>query len=282
METADGMVVKAPLQVTWTPKNPAEPNMLTLTNMAGMFGSGALNQLLDKVTLHPDGNITAEYWEEAEISMDNIMSGEYVGDSENIYEFKADHAWSSSPKNIALWYVRNDMIYIVPDIAAIAAVEGGDSIAVSDEDIAAAIAQLAGAGVDVNALVPIVRSWIAMGVPLRYAVENGTLKLYVDKAMAAPIIEAVLPALKGLDGVVEEIMADPDNDLGSILGLVFSMIGIEKPSDIESIWKQNTDQFEIAVTFTKASQNKSFFAGKAGAGKDGIYSVLKNFSEQNR
>lgn len=109
-------------------------------------------------------------------------------------------------------------------------------------------------GVDVNALNAELQKMLSRGVELKYSQDGDNLKIYVDMALCDPIVEALLPALKTLDAVLEELSKsdDPDDkETVETVQLIMGMLGLEKPSDFALVWKATTE-FEIALNFTKA------------------------------
>lgn len=250
-----GMPALTPIFVVWTPIDAAKPNMQQGAMIVDLFGSMVLFDVLDSVTLHEDGNITARYW--PEIGM---------GGSDENNNFIASHdEWLESPKNnLAFWYVKNDRFYVVPNIDAIlretADEDGGEE---QPADLEQIVAQLKQFGVDTEALQAALKEWMVTGIPLRYAKEGSSLKLYVDKQMVTPFMEALLPALPKLDEMLAPILADPENETGALLQMAFGMLGIEKLADIQTIWNTNTADFELSVNFVAGSAGSAPAAVKS-------------------
>ena len=104
-------------------------------------------------------------------------------------------------------------------------------------------------------LLPLVQQWMQTGIPLRYAKENDALKLYADKELCAPVIEALLPALPKLDEVIAKLVAEnPDDEMIQMLPMLFFMLGIENFAALEPVWNSNTADFEIALHLTEKAQ----------------------------
>jgi len=250
-----GMPSLTPLFLVWTAVDAAKPNMETGSMLANLFGSMILFDVLDSVTLHEDGNITARYW--PTIGM---------GGTDDNGNFIASHEeWLESPKsNLAFWHVRNGLFYVVPDLDAIlrraAADNGGEDA--QPADLEQFMAQLEELGADAAVLRAALEQWAVTGIPLRYAKQEGSLKLYADKRMAAPFMAALLPALPKLDELLAPILADETNETGNLIKMVFGMLGIEKLADIKTIWETNTADFELAINLVAAGAQPA----PAGAG----------------
>lgn len=243
------IVNKAPLFLTWSAINKEELNFENGANLVNLFGSMVVYNILNQVTFHEDGNITAKYW--GEVSMDNLMAS--PGEDDVTLEASHDD-WSDSPKNLAFWYVRNEMLYVVPNINAILKQvgednEGGNMNNSGNLDVI--LEKLGEYNIDVNALLPSVMQWITTGIPVKYIKDANGLKIYVDKEMVAPFMTALLPALDKLQKDLDEILADPNNENGFLIRMALAMLGIEKLADIKTIWEQNTAEFEIALNFVK-------------------------------
>lgn len=223
-----------------------KPNMEFAANVVNLFGSAALVNLLNQVTFHEDGNITAKYW--SEITMEDIFNG--MGDDGSFVV--AHDKWLTSSKGLAFWYVKNNMIYIIPNIDAIIAQvnkdNGGENV-VKTEDMTVLLEKLGEYGINVEALLPVVMEWASTGVPLKYDAQGSTLKLYVDKEMVAPFMAALLPALEVLQKEVDKILKGDDKDTASLIQMGLGMLGIEKLTDIKTIWEENTDAFELSLNF---------------------------------
>lgn len=243
-----GGLASAPLFLIWSAKDVSKPNMEVGANIINAFGSMALYNLLNQVTFHENGNITAKYW--SEISLESIMGG--MDDEGN---FIATHdAWLDSPKNLAFWYVKGGQLYIVPNIEAIlkqVSQDNGSDIAGSTGDLTAILGQLAQYNIDVTALLPLITEWMSTGIPVKFSSPDGTLKVYVDKDMVAPFMTALLPALEVLQVELDKIIADPTNEYSFLIRMAMGMLGIEKLTDIKTIWEQNTDDFELSLNFIK-------------------------------
>lgn len=239
----------APLFVVWSAIDLEKPNFENTVSLVNMFVPMVLFNALNQVTFHEDGNITAKYWEN--FSMENMFANQDKG------QLIASHDdWSDSPKNLAFWYAKNSMIYIVPNINAIAQQVNGDNEDVdisNSEDIVTLLAKLKEYNIDVDALLPIVMQWITEGIPVKYVKTGDALKIYIDKEMVAPFITPLLPALDKLQEDMEKIIeAGEDENTIEMIQLVLSVLQIEKLTDIKTIWEENTNEFEISLNFVSA------------------------------
>lgn len=254
-ESVNSVLTKAPLWITWSALDTTAKNAETLAYVANVFGSGLLYQYLNQVTFSADGNITAQYFAG---EIDDLMTAIFssMGEDENgtpcYINTHPDQPWSSSPKNLAFWYVKDGYLWIVPNITAILKQVGEDNggEAVDMGSLTDILASLGEYGIDITPLLNQVMEWLQTGIPVRYEAAANGLKIYVDKEMAAPFINALLPALPVLDQKIAELIAtDPDN--GFMIQMLFGMLGIDNFAELADIWNSNTDQFEIALNFDR-------------------------------
>lgn len=252
----------APLWVKWNASEPTEANAEHFALCLRTSGSSLLYQFLHSVTFSTDGNITAEYWSG---KIDDMMTGMFGGIEEradktavmkNLHE---DEPWLESPKNLAFWYVKGDNLYVVPNITAILAQVGedsGSSVDTGNLDISALLSKLGEYGITLTpGLLSTVTGWLQTGIPLKYVKSDGALKLYVDKEMCGPVIEALLPALPKLDEAIADLIADnPDDQNIQMLPMFIGMFQIGgKFANLESIWNNNTEEFEISLNLTDSA-----------------------------
>lgn len=157
-------------------------------------------------------------------------------------------------EELSFWYVNCDNFYVVPNIGEIFAQTGeesGGDVSDSVDDLAGILVALGEYGIDIDALLPLVAQWMETGIPLRYEKSNGELKLYVDKKMCRPVIEALLPALPKSDELIAALIAEnPDDPEIQMLPMLVAIMGIENFAALEEIWNNNTDEFEISLNFT--------------------------------
>ncbi len=287
--TADDEVhlLTAPLLVTWSAQDPEQPNAELTAYRLRHFGSSLLYQFLHSVTFSNDGNITAEYWNGEGFNMQEDMATYLMGGFESEYDddkwidipvamlnLHPDKPWLKSPKSLAYWYVKGEYLYVVPNITAILAQIGkdtGSNVSGGLDDIKNLLAGLGAYGIDGNALMQLVTQWMGTGIPLKYEIEIREseksenekpeigLKLYADKEMCGPVIEALLPALPKLDELIEKLVAetpedDPNYEMIQMLPMLKGMLGIKNFADLDSIWKNNTNEFEISLNFVNKPQ----------------------------
>ncbi len=251
--TAEGMITSSPLQMTWTPVDYTQPNMMQTAQLVNLFGSCELCQLFNQLQLCDDGNLTALYYPAQKIDATAAL-GAIDQTTMSIINLHADDAWVQSPKNLVMYYVDDTYIYILLNIPAIinqVATDKGEeapSITLDTATMTQYLAVLTELGVKTDVLMLKASEWLNKGVPLRYEKSDTGLKLYVDRELAAPIIEALLPALPSLNAY----LANADEETLATIQTIFTMLGITSLDDIATIWTDNTDAWEVALNFTAA------------------------------
>ncbi len=254
-----------PVQITWSLAEGVGGSFSSLINLANAIFSPILSEVLDQVTFDETGNIMARYWSGLDLG-DDPVNGLFKfmkqPGADGYYDFQASHTdWIVSPKaNLAFWYASDNFIYVVPNVAAISETTGGgneadDASAFDLSEIMNILSELQALGVDVTTLNAELQKALQRGVQLKYSLNGDNLKIYVDKELCAPVIDALLPALPILDALLEALSKseDPkDKQTYSMLQMLLKMmIRIEKPSDLATLWKATTE-FEITLNFTKA------------------------------
>lgn len=246
--------------ITWTFNDTKYAGATNLALIAGSMMGGLLSNYLDVVTFCPDGNITARYWEEEnEQEGGNLLEKlfKYAPQEDEkgenmVYGNDHNDKWLESPAaNYAFWYVHDGMLYVVPNAAAFA--DEDDDTNVDLGSLQEELQKLAAVGVDVTTLTAEVMKIMKNGVALKYTQEGDALKIYVDKAQCDPFVKSFIPALPLLDQMYEELKKSTDeNDQQTVqmIQLVFTMLGIEKPSDFEGMWNA-TETFQIELNFKK-------------------------------
>lgn len=246
--------------ITWTFNDAKYANATTLAMLAGSMMGGILSNYLDAVTFCPDGNITARYWEDEDNQEGgNILEklSKYVPQKDEkgknmIYGNDHNDKWLESPAaNFAFWYVRDGMLYVVPNAAAFA--DEGDDTNIDFGSLQEELQKLAAVGVDVNTLTAEVMKIMKNGVALKYTQKDDALKIYVDKSQCDPFVKSFIPALPLLDQMYEELKKstdESDQQTVQMIQLVCTMMGIEKPSDFEGMWNA-TEIFQIELNFKK-------------------------------
>ena len=246
----NGGYKSAPLMMTWTANDATKPNMQSVAGIISAMGGPVLFNLLQNVTFNADGNITASYY--TPLKDENVM--DFIGGSEEnedgSYTYKVVHQgeWSQSKKNLAFWYAKDGYIYVTPNLSAILGATGAGDLNLDIETIAN-LAQMI--GVDADKLKNVLTTWNKTGIPLKYTVDGNNLSLTVDKEMAAPVIELLLPTLPMLQKMYENMQKNDPDTAGMISMLLFMMNGAQSFEDIATIWKENTKEFGINLNFTK-------------------------------
>ncbi len=259
-----GLPVKYPLWITWSAQDPEKPNAQQTATTVRTFGSSLLYQFLHSLTFSEDGNITAEYWDGKGFDMATDMATYLMGGIEYEYDdnwnavsasmknLHPDAPWLESPKKLLYWYVKDGYLYIVPDIAAILAQikqDTGSDVSGGLNGITDLLAGLGEYGIDVEALMQLVPQWMETGIPLKYEKTENGLKLYADKEMCRPVVEALLPALPKLDTMIAELAKSEDPMMQMLPMMLPIMLGIENLAALEPIWNDNTKEFEVSLNF---------------------------------
>ncbi|WP_418698544.1 DUF4925 domain-containing protein [Bacteroides sp.] len=242
------VINSSPFFLRWVPLDEKALSGAQTSTVGSLLVSKILAEVLNQVTFHTDGNITAKFYSElpfdAETAQAWIMGNIFTPD------INVSHTdWNTSPKNMAFWYVRDSKLYIVPNIAAIMKqVSGGEA---GDLDMAAILQMLSQLGIDVTKLDPAligqITSWLSTGIPLNYkTTDAGILEVYVDKAMVEPFMPVLFAMLPGLQAQLDEMAAT-----NPLVGLLPLLLGVPKLTDYETIWKDNTATFDLGLGFTK-------------------------------
>ena len=254
---------RTPVQITWKMAEGVGESLKPFISLANLLGSSILAEVFDQVTFDETGNILARYWPDLEVGEDPAGILSFVPEpKDGYYDFttKKHAEWLESPKaNLAFWYATGNSLYVVPNVAAIMDAADAETVR-SDSDasgidissIKEILAQLKVFGVDVDALNAELEKILLRGVELKYSVsaDRESLRIYVDKALCDPIVEALLPVLPTLDTLLEQLVQDGNETAQTIISIL-PILGLEKPSDIAALWKATT-MFEIALNFTKA------------------------------
>ena len=213
----------------------------TVSTLIKGMGGYLLPQLLRNVNLESDGNITAEYTTDemqlgeqkfSEINMDDPESMQQVSmfimmklmfntlSAEDIAAATQGRAYAPSPRGLAHWYVKNDLLYVKLNLPAIISqamqgqgktVDGNLIAGIADAILKAnpfLLKTLLGAvneSLD-NSLLSMIAnmdyqsfqmffSWIKEGIPMHIEKVNGHTHIYLDRAALSPII-AFIPNLQ--------------------------------------------------------------------------------------
>lgn len=213
----------------------------TISTLIKGMGGYLLPQLLRNVNLESDGNITAEYTTDemqlgeqkfSEINMDDPESMQQVSmfimmklmfntlSAEDIAAATQGRTYAPSPRGLAHWYVKNDLLYVKLNLPAIISqamqgqgktVDGNLIAGIADAILKAnpfLLKTLLGAvneSLD-NSLLSMIAnmdyqnfqmffSWIKEGIPMHIEKVNGHTHMYLDRAALSPII-AFIPNLQ--------------------------------------------------------------------------------------
>lgn len=173
--------------------------------------SNMLASVLREVTFRPDGNITARYAPLPEgTALTSILFSPLR---------RPDDAWTDSPLNLASYYVKEDVVYVVPQIDMIVRLIRTNRT----KSLADAFGSLDWE--TVKTLYARLNKWTTTGIPLRIQTDldrlelvqgkwernEGDVCLYLNKAEIEPLIP-LLPLVKEL--IPDEVMTGP---AGSVL-----------------------------------------------------------------
>lgn len=205
------------------------------------MGGYLLPQLLKSVTLESDGNITAEYTSDelqlgeqkfSKIDMDNPASLQQVINfimmklmfntlsADDITAATQGRNYTESPRGLAFWYLKNDLLYVKPDLPGIIslAMQGqgqtvdahliagiADAILKSNPFLLKTLLGVVSESLDNSLLSMIAQmdypsfqmffSWIKEGIPMQIEKENGHTHIYLNREALSPLI-AFIPNLQ--------------------------------------------------------------------------------------
>ena len=211
------------------------------------MGGYLLPQLLKSVTLESDGNITAEYTSDelqlgeqkfSEIDMDNPASLQQVINfimmklmfntlsADDITAATQGRNYTESPRGLAFWYLKNDLLYVKPDLPGIIslAMQGqgqtvdahliagiADAILKSNPFLLKTLLGVVSESLDNSLLSMIAQmdypsfqmffSWIKEGIPMQIEKENGHTHIYLNREALSPLIAFIpnlQPAMEGI------------------------------------------------------------------------------------
>ena len=254
------------ISLEWTAKSDTvTPNADNLSLLATNLLSKLLPEVVHSITFSENGALTAEYypspifnriwnssdstWREVaeESALTTWMAAALMGAS-----FEAGSAeeaqkleyplyprtWVNAPS--VSWSLKDGMVNLKLNMEAIKAQIPADGSSVSFDTVIAMLGSILGED-RLNAL-------LGNGLPLKYKMESEVLTLYIDKEMAAPYMEVLLPLLPGL---WEMAMGSVPADMAPLMPMLFQALGLEKIDDLQTIWKTNTDKFEIVLHFKR-------------------------------
>lgn len=222
-----------------------------IARIGSVIVSHILAEVLGQVTFNPDGNVTAKYYSSLPFDGDSAM--EWIVNNAFNIGIKPSHTdWYESPKNLAYWYVKDNKLYIVPNIDMIlkqvSQDNGGAEIA--GGDLSSILEMLSKLGIDLTQLDPAiiaqVTEWLSTGIPLNYRTTEAGLEVYVDKAMVDPFMPILFTMLPGLQEQLDKMAEE-----NPLIGMLPLLLSLNKLTDIETIWNTNTKEFELGIGFAK-------------------------------
>lgn len=261
-----------PVYFVWTAIDQNKKNGQLIASYGTTLGSHAMAEVLNEITFTSDGNVSVKYYP-------GIVSGN--GPDGEKHDFQSwvmtkllsnkisllDREWQTSPANMLHWYAKEGQIYLVPNLVAIikSSVQGGkydideDGIieminGISEMDdamlknVLAVISREYGKDFT-NFSIPLLHKlmqWTETGIPLKYTNDGNQLMLYIDKDNAEILMEVLIYFLPSIQSYIEKSNIDE-----STMSLIMMFLGINSLSDIETIWKENTDQFAFGIRFFK-------------------------------
>ena len=270
----------APVRIIWTAIDENATNGGNISMLGTLLGSHLMAEVLNSITMTDDGNLTARYYpdivtgtdsEDGEAKLQWLMSklGAYQ-------TTPIAREWLTSPKNLMQWYTKDGVIYLVHTLVQIlqqAAEDQGDASlaenidaimgilqtleSLSDEELQGLLAAFGQqAGIDLSAINPQlirqVAGWMTTGVPLKYALDgNGGLRLYADQEMVSPFMPLLLSFLPQLQSKFDELVAAADEQTAPLLRMVMALLGLEKFTDLDAVWNENTAEFAVGLGFQK-------------------------------
>ncbi len=241
-----------PIWFEWTLKESS--TYVTVPNIAKVasvvLGAKYAN-CLDQFSLLADGNVTVKCWTE-DTDKDNSPQPDETGEN-YIYGSTHDSWVTTDADNQAFWFCRDSYLYIVPDADVLADASEGEDDAITPEKINEILQLLKGFGADTDALSAELAKIQKNGIALKYDQQGEALKLYVDKAMCDPFVNAFIPALPAFDQLLESLLESDDEDVkasAESVKFILTMLGLEKPSDFATLWNDTTT-FQIELNFTK-------------------------------
>ncbi|WP_455966789.1 DUF4925 domain-containing protein [Bacteroides fluxus] len=297
VDSKDRSNVYAPGRLSWVSPYGEGDNAGLAADNISTVGTNVLSalmmQLLKDVEFKADGSIVANYAEEINISMDQmIMAGMGTLPSTD------GITWKTSPANLAYWYVKGEQIFVVLNIPAIVSeamkdAEGSnltpESImqiiemvkGMSGAEIKNLLAQLlAGLG-DGNMLGKLDLSKIAdgdiekligyltEGFPLSYKTSQleikkgeevvrtvNDLSIYLDKGIFDIFMPAVYPILPDLDTLLKGMEIELFGNKMPLWGLVQMLTGLNSITEVEGIWEVTT-KFNLGISLGNGSYKKA-------------------------
>lgn len=266
-------ILTSPVLINW-PAADQDPNSELksgeqLARVAGLVGPFALIEVLNQVTFNSNGNITAKYYPTIVLGegedIQSWMMGKIFGGEMKFVP--SSRQWLDSPANLASWYIKEDKLYVIPNLSEILKQISKDNNGNSDfsaifamletlkeTDDATLKEMVVGLGekygLDLSKLeaaqIKEVLGWLTTGIPLKYKAVDGLLYIYVDKAMVTPFMPVIFSLLPKLQAEFDKLAVE-----NPMMGLLPVFLGVEKFTDFETIWKTNTNVFELGIMLKK-------------------------------
>ncbi len=191
IDESTGEMRSLPLRLTWEADGEWAVPAAKLGAFLSSLGSLYIRQYLETVTFGADGNISARY-----------------------HNNLPDTEWTDSPLNLCLFYPKNDLLYVSPDVRMITAlVQQNKALRTAALKTPSAKANTRAMSViEIIGLLSQVLQWGQEGIPFHVRDNvDGTVSVFIDQATLAPIIP-LLPSL--IDYLpVDETMAETIGDL---------------------------------------------------------------------
>ena len=244
----DGAPVTGPLWFEWTfAESSVYAGMSEYAKAAAAMLGVVYADYLDQINLLSDGNVTVNFWDG---DIDSALPELDEEGKNYIYGNSHDDVWAETDAdNEVFWFTRDGYLYLVPNADALV----DDDEAVSLDDLTEVMTALQSMDVDVVALIAELQKIQKNGVAFKYDQQGDALKIYVDKGMCDPVINAFIPALPYVDAYFNAMKDSEDESEKAMyneIKVYLAMMGMENPSDFAKLWKDTTG-FRIELNFTK-------------------------------
>lgn len=283
----------APGKLVWvSPYGEGNNSGLAASNIATV-GTNVLSalmiQLLKDVEFKADGSIVANYAEEINITMEQMISAG-MGSMPSTDGIK----WKTSSANLAYWYLKGEQIYVVLNIPAIVeeTIKDSENSNVTSESIMNMVEMVKGmSGADIKKLLgPILKGlgennilskldiskiadsdierligYITEGFPLNYKTSQLEIKeseevvrtvndisIYLDKGIFDIFMPAIYPMLPDVDTLLKGMEIDLYGQKIPLWNMLSMLTGLQSMTEIEDIWKVTT-VFKLGINLGDGS-----------------------------
>lgn len=251
--------------------------------------SAAMMQLLKDVEFKADGSIVANYAEQINISMDQMIQA-----GMGILPSTDGITWKTSPANLAYWYIKGDHVYVLLNIPAIVteAMKDAENPSMTPETIMQIIEMVKGmSGADIKSLLgPLLEglegdnmlkkidlskiadsdiekliNYLIEGFPLNYKTSQleikkgeevvrtvNDLSVYLDKPLFDIFMPAIYPMLPDVDTLLKEMEIDFYGTKVPLWNMIQMLTQLESITEIEGIWKATT-LFKLGINLGDGS-----------------------------